>query len=138
MRLLGEKIGEVSGRVTGQRVLPSAGRPRVETTFETTGALYGRDVVFTGTYWSEVRPDGTVYGECPQQGIVVTKDGKVGRWTGAGVGWFTGEGTAVSFRGAIYFDDVPDELARLRRVAAIYEWDIDADGDAHAPFYEWC
>ena len=39
-----------------------------------------------GTYWSVVRADGSLYGECPNQGIVMTDDGQPGTWTGAGVG----------------------------------------------------
>jgi hypothetical protein len=135
--MLREKIGEVRGKVTGQRVLPSDGNPKMETAFEVSGMLYGVELTMMGTYWSTVREDGTLYGECPQQGIIVTKGGELGTWTAAGVGKFTGEGSAVSFRGAIYFQTVPQSLARLRTVAALYEWDIDAEGNAQAPFWEW-
>jgi len=135
--MLGEKIGEVRGKVTGQRVLSSDGNPKMETSFEVSGTLYGVELMMMGTYWSTVREDGTLYGECPQQGIIMTKNGEIGTWTAAGVGKFTGEGSAVSFRGAVYFQTVPQSLARLRTVAALYEWDIDAEGNAHAPFWEW-
>jgi hypothetical protein len=90
-----------------------------------------------GTYWSTVRPDGRLYGECPMQGVLLTQDGDVDTWTGAGVGRFTGQGSAVSFRGAIYFQTVPQKLARLSQVAVLYEWEIDGQGNAHTPFWEW-
>jgi hypothetical protein len=135
--MLGEKIGETKGKITGQRVLPSDGRPKVETSFQVSGALYGVEVTMMATYWSTVRADGTLYGECPQQGILMTKDGGMGTWTAAGVGKFTGQGSAAGFRGAIYVQTAPQQLARLSAVAMVYEWDIDAEGNAHGRFWEW-
>jgi hypothetical protein len=136
--MLGEKLGELQGKVTGQRVLPAEGPgPKVETSFEISGAILGVDTTMMGTYWSVVRPDGTLYGECPNQGILMTKDGQVGTWSGGGVGRFTGQGSAVSFRGAVYFQIAAPKLARLNQVAALYEWEIDAQGNARAPFWEW-
>ena len=78
-----------------------------------------------------------LYGECPMQGVLLTRDGDVGTWTGAGVGRFTGQGSAVSFRGAVYFQTVPQKLARLTQIAVLYEWEIDEHGNAHTPWWEW-
>jgi hypothetical protein len=59
--MLGEKLGELRGKVTGQRVLPTDGpNPKVETSFEISGALLGVDATMLGTYWSVVRPDGRI------------------------------------------------------------------------------
>ena len=136
--MLGEKLGELQGKVTGQRILPADGaRPKVETSFEVSGTLLGTETTMMGTYWSTVRSDGLLYGECPMQGILLTQDGAVGTWTAAGVGRFTGQGAAVSFRGAIYFQTAPPSLARLTQVAVLYEWEIDAQGNARTPFWEW-
>jgi hypothetical protein len=58
--MLGEKIGEISGKVTAQRVLPNLDEyPKMETSFQATGTVLGTDVKDTGTYWTVVRPDGT-------------------------------------------------------------------------------
>ena len=136
--MLGEKLGELRGKVTGQRVLPADdSRPKVETSFEISGTVLGVETTMMGTYWSTVRPDGRLYGECPMQGILLTRDGDVGTWTAAGVGRFTGQGAAVSFRGAIYFQTVPQKLARLSQVAVVYEWEVDEHGNAHTPLWEW-
>lgn len=136
--MLGEKLGEFRGKVTGQRVLPSEGSsPKIETSFEIGGTVLGVEVTMMGTYWSMVRSDGTLYGECPQQGIIMTSDGEVGTWTAAGVGRFTGRGSAVSFRGAIYFQVPSEKLARLNRVAVLYEWEVDENGNAQTPLWEW-
>lgn len=135
--MLGEKIGVLTGKVTGQRVLPVGEGPKVETSFEISGEFGGIGSTFLGTYWSKVRPDGSLYGECPHQGVFMTVDGGVGTWTAAGVGRFTGNGAAVSFRGAIYLLTAPDALAHLTHVAIVYEWDIDAESNAVGGFWEW-
>ena len=67
----------------------------------------------------------------------MTADGEVGTWIGSGAGWFTGEGAAVSFRGTVYFQTVPQRLAHLTKVAVLHEWDVDAQGNASTPFWEW-
>jgi hypothetical protein len=99
--------------------------------------MLGVDAPMLGTYWAMVRPDGTPYGECPQQGIIMTRDGDMGARTGAGMGQFTGQGSAVSLRGAIYFRTPSPKLARLNEVSVHHEWDSDEHGNAHAPFWEW-
>ena len=91
--MLGENLGTLRGRVTGQRVLPSTGAAaKMEVSFDIRGTLLGTAVTMLGTYWSVVRADGSLYGECPNQGIVMTEDGQPGTWTGGGVGRFTGQG----------------------------------------------
>lgn len=136
--MLGAQVGTLRGRVTGQRVLPSAGSAaKVEISFEISGTLLGIKVTMLGTYWSVTRPDGTLYGECPHQGVIMTKAGQTATWTGAGIGHFTGKGSAVGFRGAIYVDGGGPKLARLTRMALIYEWDVAEDGSAEARFTEW-
>jgi hypothetical protein len=135
--VLGQDLGVLSGKVTGQRVLPSDDAPKVETSFEVSGDFGGVASRIIGTYWSTVRSNGSLYGECPQQGLLVTADGDIGTWTGAGVGRFTGQGAAVSFRGAIYFAVAPQQLTHLSSTAIIYEWDIYSDNNATAKFWEW-
>jgi len=58
--MLGEKIGEISGRVTMQRVLPNlGGYPKMETSFQASGSVLGTNIKDTGTYRTIFRPDGT-------------------------------------------------------------------------------
>ena len=136
--MLGEKLGEFQGKITGQRVLASdLPGPKFETSFEIRGTILGIEATMMGTYWSTIRPDGSLYGECPNQGIIITKEGEIGTWSSAGVGRFTGHGSAVSYRGAAYFQITSQKLARLNGVAALYELEIDDDGNAQAPFWEW-
>src|SRR3954468_3228417 len=83
--MLGEKIGEISGKITMQRILPSlGGEPKMETSFQASGSLLGKNLKDTGTYTTIFRPDGTQYGE--GQGVMITDDGNTATWTGHGVG----------------------------------------------------
>lgn len=133
--MLGEKIGDGTGKVTSRRVLPnSGGAPKMETSFEASGKLLGVDERETGTYWSAVRPDGTVYGE--GQGILMGKGGEVASWVGSGVGTIKKDG-GVSYRGAIYFQSASAAWLRLNSVAALFEFEVDAQGNSRAQLWEW-
>jgi hypothetical protein len=133
--MLGEKIGEMSGTISSQRVLSIAdGSLKMETSFQANGTLLGTKVKETGTYVTVARPDGTQYGE--GQGVMMTKDGKVATWTGHGVGVTNKDGTA-SYRGAIYFQTMPPKLSRLNKVAVLFEYSVDANGNTHSEYWEW-
>jgi hypothetical protein len=133
--MLGDKIGEMSGNIGSQRVLSVAdGGLKMETSFQATGTLLRTNVKETGTYWTVVRPDGTQYGE--GQGVMMTKDGKVASWTGHGVGVTNKDGTAT-YRGAIYFQTRPPKLSRLNKVAVLFEYAVDAEGNTRSEYWEW-
>lgn len=135
--MLGEKIGEESGKITVQRVLPIEGQepPRMEISFEGMGTILGENHMNLGTYISTLRPDGTLFGE--GQGVVMTEKGEAATWKGRGVGKFTGQGTAVNWRGALYFQTASQKLSGLNSVAVIFEFDVDADRNTSATFFEW-
>jgi hypothetical protein len=131
----GDKIGEESGKVTSQRVLPNpGGGPKMETSFQASGTLLGTGHTTTGTYASIVRPDGTIYGE--GQGIVMSKEGDMATWVGQGVGTIKKDG-AVSYRGAIYYQTASAKWSRLNSVAAMFEYEVDAQGNTRAQLWEW-
>ena len=132
--MLGEKIGEETGRVTSQRVLPSDGPPRVESSFQASGTLYGIAVTDIGTYVAVMRPDGNLYGE--GQGVVMTADGGAATWKAQGIGKF-GPGGSVSYRGALYYQTTHEPLLRLNDVAAVYEYEVDAEGNVVTRIWEW-
>jgi hypothetical protein len=131
----GDKIGEGSGKVTARRVLPNpGGGPKMETSFEATGKLLNVEESETATYYSVVRPDGTLFGE--GQGIVMGKGGEVATWVGQGVGTIKKDG-GVSYRGAVYFQTSAPAWSRLNSVAAIFEYEVDAQGNSRAQLWEW-
>lgn len=106
----------------------------METSFEASGKLLNIEENEVGTYWSVVRPDGTLYGE--GQGIIMGKGGEAATWVGQGVGTFTKDG-GVSYRGAVYYMTSTAAWSRLNRVAAVFEFEVDAQGNSRAQLWEW-
>jgi hypothetical protein len=133
--MLGDKIGEATGKVTARRVLPNpGGGPKIETSFEATGTLLGVAEAEIGTYWSVMRPDGTLYGE--GQGVLMGKGGEHATWIGQGVGTLKKDG-GVSYRGAIYCQTTSSPWSRLNGVAVVFEFEVDAQGTSRAQLWEW-
>jgi hypothetical protein len=133
--MLGEKIGNESGKVTSRRVISShGGGPRMEISFQASGSLLGVSHTTTATYCSEMRSDGKVYGE--GQGVVMGKSGEMATWIGQGVGTLKKDGS-VSYRGAIYYQSASPAWARLNGVASMFEYEVDAQGGSRAEIWEW-
>jgi len=133
--MLGDKLGQDKGKVTTRRVLPSSGGgPKMEVSFESGGKILGVEERETGTYWSAIRPDGTLYGE--GNGIIMGAKGEQATWIGQGVGVIR-EGGAVSYRGAVYYQTTTPAWTRLNKVASIYEFEVDAEGNTSAELWEW-
>lgn len=131
----GEKLTQRSGKVTGRRVLPSgSGRTRVEVSFEMKGATLGVESWGLGTYETVSRADGSLLGK--GQGILMGRGGERARWTGDGVGKVHEDGR-TSFRGAIYYETDASAWKRLNSVAAIFEYEEDAEGNARTEEWEW-
>jgi len=131
--MLGEVIGETRGKRIVRRML-SSDPAKVEVTFEDSGKMLGVDVSGFGTYSSEVRTDGSIYGEC--QGVYTSTDGEMLTWKGSGLGKF-GEGGAVSYRGILYYRSPSQKLARLNTVAGVFEYEVDSKGEMHVKVWEW-
>ena len=68
--------------------------------------------------------------------MLLTPDGGMATWKGAGVGKF-GEGGAVSYRGAVYFTTATPKLARLNSCATLFEFEVDPQGNTHTKNWEW-
>lgn len=133
--MLGERIGEDSGKITGQRVLPPAsGAPVMETSFTATGSLLGVGTIENGTYVSTLRPDGTLFGGA--QGITMGKGGEAATWSGQGVGRLKQDG-AVSYRGAIFYQSASPAWQQLNGIALVFEYEVDAQGNTRGQVWEW-
>ena len=132
--MLGEQIGEDKGKVTGRRVLTVDGTPKMETSFETGGKLLGVAARTFGTYWSELRGDGSLYGE--GQGVTMGEDGSTMTWKASGRGMFQKNG-GINFRGAVYYQSTSAKWTRLNSIAVVYEHDIDAEGGTTGKVWEW-
>jgi len=133
--MLGEKIGSLQASTTNKALPVEGSLPKFETSIEGGGTLAGAEVQCIATYSSEMRADGTLYGECPNQGVIMTKDG-VGTFRASGVGTFTADG-GVTFRGVAYFQSSAPSLASLNGTAFVYHWDVDTEGTAAWDLWEW-
>jgi len=133
--MLGERIGEETGKVTSQRVLPAVnGAPRMETSFQAAGSIYGVGASDTGTYVATLRPDGTLHGE--GQGVLMGKGGEAATWAGQGVGTMKKDGS-ISYRGACYYQSASPAWVRLNAVAGVFEYEVDAQGNTKGQLWEW-
>jgi hypothetical protein len=133
--MLGDKLGTVSGKLVVRRVLPSApGTARTESSQRGSGTLLGVKYQDSGTYESELRPDGTIFGT--GQGIYMGAGGELATWTGQGVGTLRKNG-GVSFRGAVYLYSTAPKWQRLNTVAAVFEYEVDAKDNYKGTIYEW-
>ena len=133
--MLGEKLGSMQ-LTTRNKVLPGNGSlPSFETTTIGSGTLAGTEVNGMATYTANMRPDGTLYGECPNQGVVIAEDG-VATFTATGIGTFTEDGGS-SFKGMVYFQTSAPSLSSLNGVAVVYDWVVDAEGNASWDLWEW-
>ena len=133
--MLGEKIGSMTGTATNS-VLPSEGSlPKFTTSTENSGTLAGAEVQAMATYSATMREDGTLYGECPNQGVIMTQDG-VATFRATGMGTFTTDGGS-KFRGACYFQSSAPSLSSLNGVCCVYHFDADAKGNTTWDIWEW-
>jgi hypothetical protein len=131
--MLGEQIEETRGKRVVRKVL-STDPLKVEVTFEGAGKLLGNDVIEMVTYSSQVRADGSVYGE--GEGAYISSSGDLVTWKGAGVG-ILGAGCSATYRGAVYYSTASPKFARLNTVAGVFEFSADAQGNTQSKTWEW-
>ena len=133
--MLGDEIGTFTGRLTGQRVLPSdGGPPRVETSFEADGQLLEIPVHTMATYEGVMRADGRIIGQ--GQGIVMSQQGDSATFVGQGIGTLKEDGS-IAYRGATFYETQSERLAPVAAVATVFEFDVDADGSLKGTLWEW-
>ncbi len=133
--MLGDKVGELTGQMTGLRILETSPTPKAEVSFQAEGHLLGVDTQEMATYTSEMRPDGSMYGE--GKGVSMGSNGEVATWVGNGIGIPTGKGMGAKWRGAIYYSTQVEAWAKLNGISVVYEFDVAEDGKVSATTYAW-
>jgi hypothetical protein len=134
--MLGERLGESSGKFTGIRVLPSeGGQVWLEVSFQGRGTLLGHEITDTGTYRQTIRPGGVLAGEGHL--LMMTDAGDVADWVGGGVGRPTGPGYQASYGVWGSFPSATGELSRVAEVADVVEYEVEADGSYHWTMWAW-
>jgi hypothetical protein len=136
--VLGEKVMQSQGKVTGQRFLQGGDYRylKMEVSIQETGTVFGLSGTNMGTYNVYERVPGQLYGE--GQGLLATDDGQSAIWNGHGIGRMAGAGMAMSFRFAVaYQAPATGKLAGLNGVLVIGEHEVDADGNTRTTAWEW-
>ena len=126
-------IGELKGKVTGNRVLSVECCPKIESSFQDSGKILDVEVTDMGTFWTIFKEEGGLYGE--GQGIFFTSGGEIVTWTGQGVGKMKGK--ATEWRGSVFFDTSSEKLARLNSTVGVFEYEIDEEGNTQEKLWEW-
>ncbi len=131
--MLGELIGELKGKITGNRVLSVECYPKIESSFQEMGTILDVDVTGTGTFWAFIKEEGRLYGE--GHGMIMTNDAEIVTWTGQGIGMMKGKG--AEWRASVFFNTSSQKLAHLNNVMGIVEYEIDEEGNTHEKIWEW-
>jgi|TARA_B110000263_G_C14978899_1_gene360573 hypothetical protein len=135
VKMLGEKMGHASGP-TQIKIMPAInGAPQFETTANATGTFLGVEVQCMSTYSSELKADGSLYGECPNSGLLMASDG-VATFRATACGRMTEDGGAA-FKGVAYFTTSAPSLSGLNGKALVFDWTTAADGTATWDLWEW-
>jgi hypothetical protein len=137
---LGDIIQEARGKITGQRVLDVDGL-KIETSQKMEGKYGGIESTDIGTYCTVMREGeeaGVMYGE--GQGVVTAKAGQgIATWTGQGIGKFAGLGK-ISFHGSLFYSTRSNsggKLSFLNNRVAVFEYEVDDQGNCSAKAWEW-
>ena len=88
--MLGERIAELKGKMTSQRVLKAEG-PTIETSVFARGIVKGIQVNETLTYVARLTSSGALHGE--GHGVIMAGESDLAVYTGEGVGRLTSSGT---------------------------------------------
>jgi hypothetical protein len=135
MDMIGELIGEMTGKVVSCRVVKHAGRePMLERTIMEKGKIFGTEVSFIATSWSKDRPQGGSFTR--GHGIMTTNKGEKARLHGSGIS-IPGKSTGMSLRGIRFLQTTSPSLSRLNDVALAFEIEITPDGAVHDKMWEW-
>ena len=132
-----EKLGSIKAVATTKALPANGALPRFEVTVPSgSGTLAGADIFqMIATYSAEMREDGTLLGDWPNSGLLIAADG-VATFSATGIGTFTEDGGAT-FKGMVYFQTLAPSLASLNGAAVVYNWDVDAEGNAAWELWQW-
>ena len=134
--MLGEKMGSMTGATTTRPVPVDGGSlPKFEVSVQGGGTLAGVEVQTMATYSAQMKSNGSMYGECPNAGVIMAQNG-VATFRAAGAGGMTETGGS-SFRGAVYFESSTPSLMKVNGKCMAYEWEVDAEGNAIWKLWLW-
>jgi len=109
--MLGDQIGSMESATVNKTLTADGALPKFEVSATGAGQLCGVDVTSIATYIAQMRSDGSLYGECPNAGVVMAADG-VATFRASGASSFTEDGGS-KFRGVVYFETAAPSLSSL-------------------------
>ena len=134
--MLGDLLYEETGQVTGIEVLPpEEGGVVLKVSLQAAGTIQGIEHTSIWTYTSTTRTDGSVFGQ--GRGVLTTADGDVVHLLARASDQSGGPGSATHYRGAFHFQTESEKFSRLNGIAAVFEYDVEADGKSKAKIGEW-
>jgi len=133
--MLGNKLGEDKGTITGRRVLDATG-PKIEVSYSAVGKYVGIECANTVTYWIIPVAADVLYGE--GKGVLTPKnDLDMLSWTAQGMGSFIGPGKA-RLRGSVFIKtSLTGKLSALNNLVGVFEHESDAAGNTSTQLWEW-
>lgn len=132
--MLGELIGETTGKISGQRVLDLEG-PTIETNVSLAGTFKGVQVKEILTIVAAPTSKGVIHGI--GKGVINTEDGDIATYTGEGIGRIDSTGV-LKWRGAIFFHtNSQGKLEFLNNMVGVFEAQVDREGQFTDKSWEW-
>src|SRR5215207_1377538 len=138
---LGELVIELSGKITGQRVLDVEG-PTIERSIISKGTIRGVQVQDITTFIGRPTAEKGVL-HSVGQGVTTTTAGRAGgepemvTHIGEGIGRFGSSG-GVKWRGSVFSrTSSGGKLAFLNNMIGVFENEINADGNFSEKIWEW-
>ena len=127
--MLGELIGEFTGKNVVYRVLPDG---KVETSNQGMGKILGMDAFIMSTAIATI-VNGTFKGEV--NSLITTMDGSAVMMKGNAVSWQSEKGGVT--RAASIQTTQSEKLMRLNKVIGLHEYETDENGDWKGKIWEW-
>ena len=127
--MIGELIGEFTGKNTVSRVLPDG---QVEVSNQGMGKILGIDAFIMSTATTTMAK-GVYMGEV--NSIITTMDGNNVLMKGNAVSWQGGKGGVT--RAATVQTTSSEKLQRLIKVVAVHEYETDEMGNWTGKIWEW-
>jgi hypothetical protein len=138
--MLGNKIYEQKGKISGYRILDVEG-PTIETSITGTGIINGIEVSDIVTYWSKpssyqstIQNNEKIF-DAEGQGVILTKDGEMATWKGYVIGRYNGRNRTD--RGSVFFKASNGKLAFLNNKIGVFEYEADENGNTNGKIWEW-
>jgi len=131
--MLGEQIAELKGKIVSQRVLDVEG-PTMETNVSIDGSIRGTHVRQHLTYVAKPVSPGVLNGKA--KGVTIAGETEMAVSTGEGIGRVTSSG--VRWRGTgFYSTSSTGKLAFLNNLVALFETEVDTEGNFTEKIWEW-